>query len=253
MRLLNMPRALGLAGVAAFTALVGVAFAIWWAAGLEQDAATTAIDVPQTTPTVAKPPAGADAKTVQQPADGSADSGPETALADVRHHCAGLLAGIAPDGIFEIYKGAWLASQCAPHYNILRWMADRPQRFDGLMTRAAAFGNEFALADRLLSRRQAELLLERNPLQAFLHLAKLDGQQIEEEWRRADAEAIRQAKLPYFETRRALLALAGIECEDPCEEATLRALETKHAKRHDRWTHGCLMRLEALRRGTAIA
>ena len=143
------------------------------------------------------------------------------------------------------FRTVWLASQCAPHYPILRWMADRPEQFQGLMGRAASLGDEFALADRLASRQQAEQLMDTNPMQALLHLAQLEGQAIDREWEEEDKEFRRKAMLPHFGTRRALLALAGIECEEPCAEADLYALEQERARDLELWRRSCSMKMEA--------
>ena len=139
----------------------------------------------------------------------------------------------------EFFRTVWLASQCAPHYPILRWMADRPKQFQGLMGRAASLGDEFALTDRLASRQQAEQLMDTNPMQGLLHLAQMEGQAIDREWEEEDREFRRKAMLPHFETRRALLALAGIECEEPCAEADLYALEQERARDFKRWRLSC--------------
>ena len=145
----------------------------------------------------------------------------------------------------EFFRTSWLASQCAPHYPALRWMADRPEQFQGLMARAASLGDEFALTDRLASRQQAEQLMDTNPMQALLHLAQLEGQAIDREWEAADKEFRRKAMLPHFETRRALLALAGIECEEPCAEADLYALEQERARDLESWRTSCFIKREA--------
>ena len=134
----------------------------------------------------------------------------------------------------EVYlRTGWLRAKCEADSPTLRWMAARAQVFTGLMGRAAALGDGLALADRPLDRERALTLEKSDPLLAWLHLAVLDSDaayaERDEAWDRARRELADRS--PYFEDRRRLLELAGLECGEPCTRERLRAKETASRER----------------------
>ena len=108
------------------------------------------------------------------------------------------------------FRTAWLASKCVRHGGSLAWMADRPRR-----------------------------LLASDPAQAYLHLAVLESNRLHDEWVRKARAVENETEKPYFEARRRYLALAGVECPDPCSEENLRALETEHERTVWIWRAHC--------------
>ena len=128
----------------------------------------------------------------------------------------------------EVYlRTDWLRSKCKVERLTLGRMAERPWTFSGLMGRAAALGDELALVDRPVGRRRALTLEKSDPMLAWLHLAVLDSEaayaERDEAWERAGRELADRS--PYFENRRRLLELAGVECGEPCTREKLRARE----------------------------
>ena len=133
----------------------------------------------------------------------------------------------------EVYlRSGWVRSKCEADRPTLRWMAARPEMFAGLMGRAAALGDEVALADRPLDRGRALTLEKSDPLLAWLHLAARDTEAVQGEeyelWSRAQREV--EDRPPNFKARRRLLELAGVECGEPCTREKLRALEIESRK-----------------------
>ena len=126
-------------------------------------------------------------------------------------------------------RTGWLLLKCRAEKPTLLRMARRSTMFAGLMARAAALGDELALADRPAGRRRAQMLEKSDPVLAWLHLAVLDseaaGAERDEAWERAWRELADRS--PHFENRRRLLGLAGVECAEPCTREKLRARETE--------------------------
>ena len=134
----------------------------------------------------------------------------------------------------EVYlRTGWLRAKCEAARPTLRRMAARPRTYAGLMGRAAALGDELALAERPLDRRRALTLEKSEPLLAWLHLAVLDSRaayaERDEAWDRVWRELADRS--PYFENRRRLLELEGLECGEPCTRDRLRARE-KESRAH---------------------
>ncbi len=134
----------------------------------------------------------------------------------------------------EVYlRTGWLRAKCEAARPTLRRMAARPRAYAGLMGRAAALGDELALAERPLDRRRALTLEKSEPMLAWLHLAVLDSRaayaERDEAWDRVWRELADRS--PYFENRRRLLELEGLECGEPCTRDRLRARE-KESRAH---------------------
>ena len=132
-----------------------------------------------------------------------------------------------------LLRTGWLRAKCEAARPTLRRMAARPRTFAGLMGRAAALGDELALAERPLDRRRALTLEKSEPMLAWLHLAVLDSRaayaERDEAWDRVWRELADRS--PYFENRRRLLELEGLECGEPCTRDRLRARE-KESRAH---------------------
>ena len=141
------------------------------------------------------------------------------------------------------FRTAWLASKCAPHVGWLGWMRDRPRLFDDMMARAARLGDSFALAHDVGTPERARRLLAIDPAQAYLHLDVLESNRLHDEWLRKVRAVENEAEKPFFEVRLRYLALAGVECPDPCSEENLRALETEHERTVWIWRAHCDMQL----------
>ena len=141
------------------------------------------------------------------------------------------------------FRTAWLASKCVRHGGSLAWMADRPRLFDDMMARAARLGDSFALAHDVGTPERARRLLAIDPAQAYLHLAVLESNRLHDEWSRKARAVENETEKPYFDVRRRYLALAGVECPDPCSEENLRALETEHERTVWRWRARCYRQL----------
>ena len=114
-------------------------------------------------------------------------------------------------------------------------MNEYQEHFGGLMARAAGLGDAFALAHAPLTRARALALRDHDPVSGYLHLALIDSEAALAEGRQAN-EAYRMQRLaPFKESRRRIVALAGLECASPCADEELRRLEASRKMRKWRW------------------
>ena len=130
--------------------------------------------------------------------------------------------------IDEVYfRTAWLRSRCEDQRETLAAMLPHAAELDGLMHRAAGFGDEFALSHSWQGRWRAMELQESNLLLGWVHLGQSHAAAVEAELRREVQRAIDElgAESPYFDARLRVLELAGVECPSPCTPERLRATE----------------------------
>ena len=119
----------------------------------------------------------------------------------------------------------WLEVACLTRISTVHWMNDHQEHFGGLMARAAGLGDAFALAHAPLTRARALALRDHDPVSGYVHLALIDSEAALAEGRQAN-EAYRMQRLaPFKESRRRIVALAGLECASPCADEELRRLE----------------------------
>ena len=130
--------------------------------------------------------------------------------------------------IDEVYfRTAWLRSRCEDQREMLAAMLPHAKELDGLMQRAAGFGDEFALSHSWQGRWRAMELQESNLLLGWVHLGQSHAAAVEAELRGEVQRAIDElgAGSPYFDARLRVLELAGVECPSPCTPERLRATE----------------------------
>ena len=138
----------------------------------------------------------------------------------------------------EVYfRTAWLRSRCEDQRETLAAMLPRAEVLDGLMQRAAGFGDEFALSHSWQGRWRAMELQNSNLLLGWVHLGQAHAAAVEAEWDRENQRAVDEleGRSPYLEARLRMLELIGIECPSPCTPERLRATE-KGYKREIRWS-----------------
>ena len=160
----------------------------------------------------------------------------------------------------EVYfRTAWLRSRCEGQRETLAAMLPRAEELDGLMQRAAGFGDEFALSHSWQGRWRAMELQNSNLLLGWVHLGQAHAAAVEAEWDRENQRAVDEleGRSPYLEARLRMLELIGIECPPPCTPERLRATERRH-KREIRFAPLSLdnqqfEELEALRKPLAAA
>ena len=131
----------------------------------------------------------------------------------------------------------WLEVACLTHITTVRWLNERSEQYGALMARAAGLGDAFALAHARISRARALRLRDHNRELAYLHLALIDSEAALAESRQADDAYWRQRLAPFKESRRRILALAGLECPAPCADEDLRRLE--HHPKLGEWKMFC--------------
>lgn len=132
--------------------------------------------------------------------------------------------------IDEVYlRTAWLRSRCEGQRETLAAMLPRAEVLDGLLQRAAGFGDEFALSHSWQSRGRAMALQDANLLLAWVHLGEVHADVVRAEWRGEVRRVVDglEAGSPYFEARMRVLELAGIDCPSPCTAARLTAIEKR--------------------------
>ena len=130
--------------------------------------------------------------------------------------------------IDEVYfRTAWLRSRCEDERETLTAMLPHAAELEGLMQRAAGFGDEFALSHSWQGRWRAMELQESNLLLGWVHLGQSHAAAVEAELRGETQRAIDElgAGSPYFDARLHVLELAGVECPSPCTPERLRATE----------------------------
>ena len=132
--------------------------------------------------------------------------------------------------IDEVYfRTAWLRSRCEDRRGALAAMLPHAEVLDGLMQRAAGFGDGFALSHSWQGRWRAMELQESNLLLGWVHLGESHAAAVEAELRGEMQRAIDElgAGSPYFAARLQALELAGIECPSPCTPERLKATEKR--------------------------
>ena len=127
------------------------------------------------------------------------------------------------------FRAAWLRSRCDERRETLAAMLPGATKWDGLMQRAAGFGDEFALSHSWQSRGRAMALQDSNLLLAWVHLGEAHADAVRAEWRGEIRRVVDglEAGSPYFEARTRVLELAGIDCPSPCTAARLTAIEKR--------------------------
>lgn len=127
------------------------------------------------------------------------------------------------------FRTAWAHSRCERERATLDAMLSHEEKWGDLMVRAAAFGDEFALTHRPLSRERTLRLREINLPLAWVHLAALAANDTEAELYRADSRALDELedRPPHFGNRLRALEMMGIECAPPCTPARLRRTEKR--------------------------
>ena len=126
------------------------------------------------------------------------------------------------------FRTAWLRSRCEDEREMLAAMLPSADELNGLMQRAAGFGDEFALSHSWQGRWRAMELQESNLLLGWVHLAQSHAAAVEAELRRDTQRAIElDAESPYFAARLRVLDLAGIRCPSPCTPERLEATEER--------------------------
>ena len=157
------------------------------------------------------------------------------------------------------FRTAWLRSRCEGQRETLAAMLPRADVLDGLMQRAAGFGDEFALSHDWQGRWRAMELQNSNLLLGWVHLGQAHAAAVEAEWDRENQRAVDEleGRSPYLEARLRMLELIDIECPPPCTPERLRATERRH-KREIRFAPLSLddqqfEELEALRKPLAAA
>ena len=132
--------------------------------------------------------------------------------------------------IDEVYfRTAWLRSRCDGQRETLAAMLPRAEELEGLLQRAAGFGDEFALSHSWQSRGRAMALQDANLLLAWVHLGEAHAGAVRAEWGGEVRRAVDglEAGSSYFEARMRVLELAGIDCPAPCTAARLTAIEKR--------------------------
>ena len=130
----------------------------------------------------------------------------------------------------EVYfRTAWLRSRCEDQRETLAAMLPRADVLDGLMQRAAGFGDEFALSHNWQGRWRAMELQDSNLLLGWVHLGQSHAAAVEAELRNEMQRAIDEldAGSPYFQSRLRVLEMADIECPSPCTPEQLRTTEKR--------------------------
>lgn len=131
--------------------------------------------------------------------------------------------------IDEVYfRTAWLRSRCEDQRETLAAMLPHAEELDGLMHRAAGFGDEFALSHSWQGRWRAMELQQSNLLLGWVHLAHSHAAAAQAEWRDETRRAVDGwEEGPYPEARLRVLELAGIDCPSPCAAEQLTATEKR--------------------------
>ncbi len=131
--------------------------------------------------------------------------------------------------IDEVYfRTAWLRSRCEDQRETLAAMLPHAEELDGLMHRAAGFGDEFALSHSWQGRWRAMELQQSNLLLGWVHLAHSHAAAVQAEWRDETRRAVDGwEEGRYFDARLRVLALAGIDCPSPCAAEQITATEKR--------------------------